>query len=165
VQIGFLSAAEVGETDRLIAALADMLQARGFRVTGTVQTNRARDGAVHSDMDLWLLPNGPEIRISQILGEGSTGCRLDAGALEGAVAEVARRLSGAEVLIVNKFGRQEAEGRGFRSLVGDALEQGIPVIIGVNPDYLPAFEEFAVGSAERLPSDPSSILDWLSRTR
>lgn len=163
MHIGFLSATEIGETDRLIVALAEMLQARGFKVAGTVQTNRAREGAVHTDMDLWLLPNGPEIRISQVLGEGSTGCRLDAGALEGAVAEVARRLSDAEVLIVNKFGRQETDGRGFRSLLGDALEQGIPVIIGVNPDYLSAFEEFSAGLAERLPKDQAAILAWLSR--
>lgn len=164
MHIGFLSATEIGETDRLIAALAEMLQARGVEVAGTVQTNRAREGAVHTDMDLWLLPNGPEIRISQVLGEGSTGCRLDAGALEGAVAEVARRLAGADVLIVNKFGRQETDGRGFRSLLGDALEQGIPVIIGVNPDYLSAFEEFSAGFAERLPNDQAAILAWLSRS-
>lgn len=94
MHIGFLSATEIGETDRLIAALAEMLQARGVEVAGTVQTNRAREGAVHTDMDLWLLPNGPRFAC-QVLGEGSTGCRLHAGALEGAVAEVARRLAGA----------------------------------------------------------------------
>ncbi len=162
LRIGYLSAAEAGETDRMIKALAATLEARGFRLSGTVQTNPPRDGAAHTDMDLWLLPKGPEVRISQTLGPGSSGCRLDPGALEDAVAETARRLPGAEVLIVNKFGRQEAEGRGFRLLLAEALDQGIPVIIGVSPDYLADFEAFAGDSAQPLPIDVSAVLRWLS---
>jgi len=36
----------------------------------------------HCDMDIRVLPSGSDIRITQALGEGSTGCRLNLAALE-----------------------------------------------------------------------------------
>ncbi|HEX9858575.1 MAG TPA: DUF2478 domain-containing protein, partial [Paracoccaceae bacterium] len=129
-------------------------------LAGAVQSNAPCDASPHCDMDLAVLPDGPVIRISQSLGTASSGCRLDAGALEQAVEEAGRRLAGAEVLIVNKFGKHEAEGRGFRGLVAEALAQGIPVLIGVNNPNHAAFMAFVGDLAEPLPDDVPAIVDW-----
>ena len=83
-------------------------------------------------MQLQVLPNGPVIRINQNLGREARGCRLDGGALEQAVVEVSRRTQSAQALIVNKFGKLEAAGRGYVPLIVEALDNGIPVLIGVN---------------------------------
>ena len=57
------------------------------------------------------------LRISQDRGKWARGCRLDAGSLELAVAQVASALDvGADLMIINKFGKHEAEGRGFRAV-------------------------------------------------
>ena len=64
------------------------------------------------------------------------------------------------LLIVNKFGRQEAEGRGFRPLIGEALARGTAVVTAVGADYLPAFAEFAGGMEERLAPDEGALFDW-----
>ena len=89
-----------------------------------MQINIEKSGYHYCDMDVRVLPNGPMIRISQNLGRAARGCRLDAGALEAAVVMAERGIAaGADLLIVNKFGKQEAEGHGFRALIAEALAQ------------------------------------------
>lgn len=161
MKLGYITLPGRGQTDLFLADLAQGLSAAGLRLTGTVQTNTERACSHHCDMDLLVLPNGPVIRINQDLGAESTGCRLDAGALESAVAEVSPRLSGADVMIVNKFGKHEAEGRGFRHLMAEALISGLPVVVGVNPVNRQAFEEFSEGAATQLEADVSFILHWM----
>lgn len=161
MKLGYITLPGRGQTDLFLADLAQGLSAAGLRLTGTVQTNTERACSHHCDMDLLVLPNGPVIRINQDLGAESTGCRLDAGALESAVAEVSPRLSGADAMIVNKFGKHEAEGRGFRHLMAEALISGLPVVVGVNPINRQAFEEFSEGAAIQLEADVSFILHWM----
>ena len=57
-----------GETNRLIAAAAAHLLARGVAIAGGVQANVRRADRCKCDMDLKVLPEGPVIRISQDLG-------------------------------------------------------------------------------------------------
>lgn len=163
MKLGYVTLPGRGETDQLLAELAARIAQSGTRLAGTIQTNRERDCTHHCDMDLHVIPDGPVVRINQDLGAEATGCRLDAGALEAAVVAVAQRLGGAEVLIVNKFGKHEAEGRGFRHLMADALARGLPVIVGVNIQNMAAFLEYADGMAQPLPAEPDQILAWLSQ--
>lgn len=163
MSLAYVSLPGRGETDAFLSAMARRLEDRGIRVAGTVQTNSERDCTHHCDMDVRVLPDGPVIRISQDLGEGSTGCRLNPGALEQAVAEVGPRLADADLLIVNKFGKHEAEGRGFRHLIAEALATGKPVILGLNGLNQPAFDVFAEGLAEQLPGTLEAALDWADR--
>ena len=137
--------------------------AEGVAVAGAVQHNIACDDSHHCDMDVKVLPDGPVVRISQNLGAASSGCRLDAGALEMAVAEVAQRLPGARLLIVNKFGKQECYGQGFRHFIAEALARGIPVLLSVPAGQLPDFQDFAGDLAE--PVAPAAILDWCRARR
>jgi len=66
------------------------------------------------------------------------------------------------VLIVNKFGKHEAEGRGFRAVIAEALSNGIPVLVGVNALNLPAFEEFSAGLGRGLPCQSAVLADWVT---
>ena len=44
-------------------------------------------------------------------------------------------------MIVNKFGKHEASGRGFRMVIAEAIERNIPVIVGVSALNLGDFKE------------------------
>lgn len=147
-----------GETDRLLAEVAARLQRQGVPLAGAVQFNV--ECGDECEMEVQVLPDGPVIGISQKLGPGSEGCRLDAGALETAVAEVAARKAGARLLIVNKFGKHEAEGRGFRGLIAEALAEGVPVLLGVNAMNMQAFQAFAGEVAE--PLEKEAVEGWLA---
>ena len=152
-----------GDTDLILFKLAKMLAARGLRCCGTVQINSERADAGPCDMDVQVLPDGAVLRISQDLGRSARGCRLDPSALETAVGLVSASLDlGADVLIVNKFGKHEAEGRGFRTVIAEALSNGIPVIVGINALNLSAFQEFAEGIAVSLAPECGRLADWVS---
>lgn len=162
MRLASLHAPGRGETNRLLAELAQVAQTRGLTVIGTVQINTERAGSEKCDMDVRVLPEGPLLRISQNLGEGSRGCRLDPASLEEAVERTAQALArGADLMIVNKFGKHEAEGRGFRALIGEALAQEVPVIVGLNGLNAEAFASFGEGLAEALAPEPEALLRWL----
>lgn len=160
MRLAFVSVSGRGATDAVLDQAVSLLTAEGVALTGTVQTDTPRAGRSKCDMDLRVLPDGPVLRISQDRGELARGCRLDGGALEMAAAEVARRLEDAALLVVNKFGKQETQGRGMVPVIVDAIGKGIPVVVGVNALNRPAFLEFADGLAEALPADPDAIAAW-----
>lgn len=164
-KIGYVSETGRGASDAVLAQVAALLAARGVRLAGTVQSNTERHDRAHCDMDVQVLPDGPSFRISQDLGSQSRGCRLDPGALEQAVMAATERLDGADVLIVNKFGKLEGEGRGFCPLIAEALSRGIIVLVGVNGLNRPSFQTFSGDLAEALGSDPQQIAAWVQRGR
>jgi hypothetical protein len=153
-----------GGADRLLAEVALHLAALGWSLAGAVQVNSGGCEGGACDMDLRLLDDGRTIRISQSLGSLSDGCRLDPAGLEEAVGRVSASLrrTAPRLLIINKFGRQEAEGRGFCSVMAEAMMQGIPVLTGVGHDHADAFAAFADGMATPLPPTADGILGWLS---
>lgn len=159
--LGYVVSEARGEGDRLIHAVAMRLREAGVPLAGAVQTNEERDPARKCDMDLHILSGHDTVRISQDLGLLSRGCRLDPDGLERAVGLVAAALADRPaLLIVNKFGKQEIDGRGFRPLIGEALAEGIPVLVAVKAGNLDAFLAFAEDMAEALPKDVDAIADW-----
>ncbi|SDD86614.1 DUF2478 domain-containing protein [Ruegeria marina] len=151
-----------GATDRLLSGVVARLTEDGVRVLGALRLSEPGNAGGHCDSDLWLLPDGPVMRITQDLGPGSVACRMDAGALEDAVGLATARLieQGADLVVLNKFGLSEAEGRGFRAMIAEALARGIPVLIGVSETHRPAFWRFADGLATDLPPEVDAVLGW-----
>ncbi len=159
--LGYIVASERGGADAILTAVAAALAGRKT-LCGVVQTNTEYDPARPCHMDLSVLGSQTTIRISQFLGTGSQGCRLDAAGLEEAVGmvEAAFRNSLPELLIINKFGKQEGEGRGFRPVIGLAMAMGVPVLTAVSALNMKAFKTFSEGMATALPLDQDAILRW-----
>lgn len=162
MKLAFVSSKKRGEIDRLLALTAGRLQEEGKRLTGVVKVLEDDPDLAHDcDMDLRVLPDGPHIRITQSLGKGSDACRLNPSAIEQAVAAVEQfSQGGSDLFLLNKFGPQEADGHGFRATIGAALEQDVPVLLGVGSSMRGSFAEFAQGLAEELPEDPEAIYQW-----
>ena len=149
-------------TDEVLAHVAERAAAAGIVLAGAVQPVDRSQPSEKCRIVLRLLPEGPLCDVSMDLGPGASGCRLDAGALEQAMVTVNERLPGAQALVVNKFGKQEVAGRGLVEAIGGCVtERAIPVLVGVSPEWLPAFLSFADGEAEPLPADEDLVFDWL----
>ena len=163
--LGFVTVTDsAGAADRLLTATAAALQAQGLRLAGAVQHNLDRGPDQVCDMELRILGTERVIGITQNLGTCAEGCRLDSGALAQAVALAEAVLAqGAALVIVNKFGKQECFGNGFRSFIAEALARDIPVLISVAPEQLPGFHDFAGDLAQ--PVAAEAIAAWcLART-
>lgn len=162
MMLAFIMAPGRGDTDLMLQGLAVELAFRGLRCCGTVQVNTDRGDAGPCDMDVQILPDGPVLRISQDLGPSASGCRLDPAALETAVGLVqAGVASRPDLLIINKFGKHEAEGRGFRDVIAQAVANDMPVLVGLNAQNRGAFESFAGGMAIQLPPERVAVMDWV----
>ena len=163
--LGYVIGARRGAVDGLMAEVAARLGAEGWPVAGVVQHNSDTGPATRCDMDLQVIALDTRVRISQRLGPLARGCRLDQQGLEEAVGLVERALdNGPRLLIINKFGKAELEGRGFRPVIGRALAEGVPVLTAVNAANLEGFEAFSAGLGTPLPPDARAVLDWC-RTR
>lgn len=150
--------------DSLLEQAARKLEAEGLRVSGVLQHRGNGDGECHCSVtDLVTLGSGKVFHISQPLGEGARGCRLDPGALaqccQHLEAEVAK---GCDVLVLNRFGKAESEGRGFRDLIAMALDRDIPVLAGVRNEYVAAWSDFGRELAAVVPASRDALDAWLS---
>lgn len=161
MHIAYTMAPGRGDTDLLLHQVAQAIIKAGYRPAGTAQINTERPDAGPCDMDVLVLPKGPTLRISQSLGREARGCRLDPEALETAVGLVQTRLPASDCLIVNKFGKHEADGRGFRTVIGEALALELPVLVGLNALNADAFLEFSGGIAKRMEPRTYDIEQWL----
>jgi hypothetical protein len=160
MNIAYVTESGRGLIDDCLSETVAVLQDHGFRLAGTV---RARPpGCLDHPcvMEVRVLPDGPLHRISQPLGAGSRGCRLNGGAIETLAVKVEERMPGADLLVVNKFGKQENLGRGLRPAIVKALELGVPVLVGVNGLNLPGLVAFTAGQAIQLRPDPRAMVAW-----
>lgn len=160
MRLAYVTVPGRGAIDDFIASVAEALIADGLRLAGTVRAGRADPSAHRCDMDLRVLPNGPEFRISQPLGTGSRGCRLDGSVIENIAAAVEARLCGADLLLVNKFGKQEAQGRGLCPTIAMAIELGIPTLVGVNETNARDFLMFSGHMARELAPEIGAVRAW-----
>jgi len=147
--------------DALLAQCAAGLAASGYRLGGVVQSNAHRRGRRRCDMYVKDLLGGDEIKISLDRGNEARGCRLDPDAFARIDAWVERAvLERVDLLIINKFGREEAHGRGLRPVIAEALIAEIPLVIGVSTQNLRDFLTFVGDAATRLRPDIQVITAW-----
>lgn len=160
-QIGAVVHADGLFADALIAQCAAGLVASGYRLGGVVQSNAHRHGRRRCDMYVKDLLGGNEVKISLDRGNEARGCRLDPDAFARIDSWVERAvLERVDLLIINKFGREETHGRGLRPVIAEALIAQIPLVIGVSTQNLRDFLTFVGGSATRLRPDIEAMTAW-----
>ncbi len=97
-------------------------------------------------MGLVDISSGIRLRISEDRGNEARGCRLNTGALAAAAARLLGQIDqGADLLVLNKFGKAEAEGGGMRDVIAAAILADIPVLLGVGESMVEALQDFADG--------------------
>jgi len=160
-QIGVVACDDGLVRDALIAQCAAGLVASGYRLGGIVQSNARRQGRRRCDMYVKDLLGGDEIKISLDRGDEARGCLLDPDAFARIDVWIERAvLERVDLLIINKFGREEAHGRGLRAVIAEALIAEIPLMIGVSTQNLCDFLAFVGDSATRLKPDIEAITAW-----
>lgn len=152
--------------ENLLADFTRELKGRGWRVGGVIQETVRDAGGRKCDMALIELDTGRRVSIAQALGSGSKSCMLDpaglvdgSGALRRAVAE------GADLVVVNKFGDAERQGRGLADDMLAAMAEGMPLLTAVPGDALGAWLEFTGGHCRLLRPDARDLWRWWGAER
>ena len=148
--------------DRFISDLGYKIRDAGIAVAGIVQHNKFIRDRTKCDMEVEELASGIVLQLSEDRGKEARGCRLDRGALSEAAALISASLKNEpELVILNKFGKLEAEGRGLRDTLSDAVQLGAPIIVGVPYRNIEQWRAFTEGLAEECQIGSSRLHDWL----
>lgn len=152
---------EAERVDRELSRLADRLRQAGYTLAGAVQHNKIEANSPCSDMVLEDLATGTRLEISTPLARAAGGCRLDATALEDATGLITAAMDHpVDLVIVNRFGKQEIMGNGLRGMMEAAVTRDIPLLTALNGVHRSAWDEFAAGLADILPPEPGAIERW-----
>lgn len=155
------------EIQSLLVAAARRLQASGAHVLGVVED--MPPGVPHQDVMLLDLVTGATNRLHQDLGPGSAGCSLDpeglAAACAGVENAIAARVAGGgggrdTVVILSKFGRQEAEGRGLTAAFYAAVAAEFSILTSVSPSVAADWSAFAGDMAQVVPAELAEVEAW-----
>lgn len=149
-------------TDRYLADLAYKLRDAGVNVGGLVQRNSFVRDKTKCDMEIEEILSGEVLQISEYRGQHAKGCRLDRAMLAKAATLLVRAVEAKpRILVLNKFGKVEAEGGGARDAISAAVQTGIPLIVGVPFRNIDQWRVFAADFSEecRVPGD--RVDQWL----
>jgi hypothetical protein len=147
------------DPDALLRSFAADVASSGCRVVGFHQSGHCH---ATNGMRLTLLPSGRALPITQELGPGSSSCSLDPAQLDGACSELRGYLtsSGAELVVLNRFGKLEEAGRGLRAEIIAAVLAEIPLIIAVSEHRFDAWNRFVGGMSVKLACRRDHVDRW-----
>src|SRR5215813_13625709 len=145
------------DPDAVLREFAAALSARGYRAVGMVQAGACAD----SSLSAMLVHSGETLLLAQDFDPNAKGCRLDVGRLENAGARVADAMAGgADLVIVNRFGKREQNGKGLGYLIDKALEADIPVVIAVGSHRFDDWIKFVGGMTVKLTCSRDALDSW-----
>jgi Protein of unknown function (DUF2478) len=148
------------DPDRVISGFVADLRRSGCRPVGVVQLGRSCRSD-HPRLGVTLLPDGEVVGIALDENPQSSGCRLDRDRLAGLSTRLAAAIEdGADLVIINRFGRSEAEGNGLIDLIHQALDADIPVLIAVPEQRFAAWIRFSEGMNVRLACRRDALEQW-----
>lgn len=140
----------------VLADVVAQLRERDVALAGVIQ-----HGDSSCAMTLELLSSGERYSISQNLGSGSRGCRLDSTALADTASLVRQAIDASPALAVfNKFGSQEAAGKGLSDEMAAAATAGLPILTAVRDSLLDQWSAFTGGEYARLDCSTRAALAW-----
>lgn len=155
---------EAGEgeiADAILREAAQFLRSRGLKLAGTVQWNAATEGRGRCAMELEDLASGRRYSTAVDGPLAPQSCKLDASALEDVAGHVAGSLEpNVDFVIINRFGKQETAGAGFRPIIEAAVANDLPVLTAHNRAYGNDWAAFAGGASSELPPALDAVVAW-----
>ena len=130
-----------------------------LRIAGLIECSSCE---AETDGHFLSIADGRSFALFQELGAGSVACSLDAASVieasERVCADIAR---GCDLVVLNKFGKLEAENRsGLIPAFAAAIEAGIPILTSVAPKYADAWTAFAAPLFVTLPPKMAALDEW-----
>jgi hypothetical protein len=159
-----LQGASSSTIQSLLAGFAARMQAQRLRVVGVVEVESECGAVGCGKLALRDLSTGRAISISQDLGSGSTACNLDPRGLAEACASVERAIDwGADLVVLSKFGKQEAARGGLGDAFRAAFASNIPIATAVSPAVAADWLGFVGDYCEFATAESGALEAWWSR--
>ena len=149
------------DIDAVLSASVNLLRSKGVRVAGLLQRLGERLPGGKRTMYVEDLSSGERIRLDIPRGPEASGCSLDSDSLNRAACALRNAITQRpDVLMVNRFGKQEAEGHGMRAELAEAVSSGLPTIVAVSQSLVGEWEKFLGEPGHLLKPEPTEIVNW-----
>lgn len=162
--IAIVANREGGNSAALLARMAAEWQADGASVVGVLAQDNDDAEATCSAGFLHDIGSGRSYSIHLDASPPDTVCHLDASGMSQACASLLGQIASADIVILSKFGKLEAVGKGLWPAFAAAVAAGKPLLTTVSPKHADALRAFAPAAAW-LKADGPSLAHWWQRTR
>jgi nucleoside-triphosphatase THEP1 len=148
------------DPDGLLRGFAESLSRSGYRAVGLIQASR-RSAVAPEALSAVMLPTGAAVSLRHDRRPSAIGCHLDADELAEARMRLAQAIAeGADLVIINRFGKLELAGGGFLAEIRQAVEAEIPVLIAVPRPLFMAWTRFCRGMSVKLACARAPLDAW-----
>jgi hypothetical protein len=148
------------EVQEVFRALAERWRS-SIRLAGLIAEEHGLADRACSAGFLRNVASGERFSIFQDLGPGSTECHLDGTGALSAAAAVQRDIApGCDLVLLSKFGKLEANGKGLFGAFKAALDAHVPLVTSVSPACEQPWKKLVGDSYTLLPADLEKIGAW-----
>lgn len=159
-KIGVVRGTSGEQVQDLLRSLAEQWR-HSVRLAGLIAEDHGLPDRACSAGFLRNVASGERFSIFQDLGPGATVCHLDGkGALTAADSVQRDIAAGCDLVLLNKFGKLEADGKGLFAAFSAALEAGIPLLTSLSPAFEKAWEKRIGQSFTILRANTDEIGAW-----
>lgn len=147
------------DPDAMLRAFAADLNFRGYRLAGLIQRgHRVTDAP---ELPAVLVHSGENVNLFRDLDARAGGRRLDLETLIRVGDEIAAAIDrGTDLLLLNRFGRQEREGNGLLNLIDRALGADVPVLVAVPSFCFADWIRFSNGMSIKIANSRQALHAW-----
>ena len=150
--------------DEFLYTFIQDLQSQDKNILGVIQAHPEVSYAYGTQMGIIDLSSGAFISIAQDLGKHNTSCCLDAEAVSNASHILqAARMQNPDLIIINRFGKLEAEGDGFADEMLEIMTENTPMLTIVAERFLPMWREFTGELATEIQTDLAALHHWFQQ--
>ena len=146
-----------------LGAFAEKLKQRGVRVAGIVQEKVPGPDGAFTGIDAIDVATGARAPIKRVTRQNrdTNNCALDASVLAGTSGFLRDAIKeGVELIVFDKFGIEEQNGRGLSDEILLAISEGIPLLISVPQPALDIWQKRTGAMGSVLPLDAGALEHW-----
>lgn len=130
------------DLDQVLWHTASLLQKNDIRIIGALVKHDGDDvtDQEKEELNIQIIPTGQTVNIFFPDKCARIGCRLDPKPFQTIVGTVYELLEKTQendktVILLNRFGKEEATGGGYSRILELAMDKNIPVIVGVSNNH------------------------------
>jgi len=146
-----------------LKSFAEGLKQADVRVAGCVQEGLNDQDGAFLGIDAIDLTSGNRVPIKRLthVNRVTETCGLDVAALAGTSGILRQAIAAhVELIVFDKFGAEEQQGRGLSDELFYAISEGIPMLITVPEAALDIWTERTGGMGDILPLDAPTVERW-----
>jgi hypothetical protein len=147
--------------DRLLLDFTEDLRRSGVRTAGLLQLDSWTDQFDGRVVRTVVLSSREVVPVDHERSLGATGCGLDCRKLASIAKMIEAAIQeGADLVVINRFGKLEATGKGLIELIQQSADADIPVLIAVPEHRFAGWIKYSAGMSVRLPCRRAALDRW-----